>query len=219
MTDKEMREPLFDYLDLTFGKNRVIEEKIIQGSRADVVAVLEGHLAGIEIKSDRDTYTRLSSQVPDYDKNFDYCYLAVGASHEKHAAEHVPDHWGILVIREDGVEEIRPATPSPKLDRKKQLRILWKRELYHILDTHGFPKYRGKSAAFIIEYLIDRLPPEELMRAVTEELFERDYTIFEDAPKVQVKIRKTKAGVKVKRKTAPTLTKHTIGRKSRKRKH
>lgn len=37
-------------------------------SRADVVMVLEEELVGIEIKSDADTYARLSRQVKDYDR-------------------------------------------------------------------------------------------------------------------------------------------------------
>ena len=42
MLDQEMREPLFDYLDENFGKIRILEEKVIRGSRADVLGVLDG---------------------------------------------------------------------------------------------------------------------------------------------------------------------------------
>ena len=55
MLDKDMREPLFDYLDAEFGKVRVLEEKIIRKSRADVLAITDGAIIGIEIKSDSDT--------------------------------------------------------------------------------------------------------------------------------------------------------------------
>ena len=68
MLDQEMREPLFDYLDENFGKIRVIEEKTIRGSRADVLGVLDGYFVGFEIKSDQDTYERLKTQVKDYDR-------------------------------------------------------------------------------------------------------------------------------------------------------
>ena len=59
--DKDIREPLFDYLDETFGKTRVMEEKMMGRSRADVIMVIEDAVVGIEIKSDADTYTRLKS--------------------------------------------------------------------------------------------------------------------------------------------------------------
>ena len=61
--DRDIREPLFDYLEERYGKVRVIEEKQMGRSRADIVMVLPGELAGIEIKSDADTYARLERQV------------------------------------------------------------------------------------------------------------------------------------------------------------
>ena len=63
--DKDIREPLFDFLEENFGKTRIIEEKNIGDSRADVIMVTENGLYGIEIKSDADTYARLSGQVKD----------------------------------------------------------------------------------------------------------------------------------------------------------
>lgn len=70
--DKDIREPLFDFLEETYGKNRILEEKRTGRSRADVVMVTPEALYGIEIKSDADTYTRLAGQVKDYDKFYDY---------------------------------------------------------------------------------------------------------------------------------------------------
>ena len=79
--DKDIREPLFDFLDETYGKIRIIEEKTMGKSRADVVMVTEDALYGIEIKSDADTYVRLASQVKDYDKYYDFNFVVVGTSH------------------------------------------------------------------------------------------------------------------------------------------
>ena len=66
--DKDIREPLFDFLEERYGKVRIIEEKQMGRSRADIVMVLPKEIAGIEIKSDADTYTRLERQV----KNMEY---------------------------------------------------------------------------------------------------------------------------------------------------
>ena len=76
MYDAQIREPLFDYLDEKYPKNRIFEEKIMGKSRADIVMVLDGSLAGLEIKSDADTYTRLERQVADYDLYFKEGYAA-----------------------------------------------------------------------------------------------------------------------------------------------
>jgi len=58
LKDAEIREPLFDFLEEQYGTIRILEEKNIGKSRADVMMVTEGALYGIEIKSDADTYAR-----------------------------------------------------------------------------------------------------------------------------------------------------------------
>ena len=59
LKDKDIREPLFDFLEEQYRKTRIIEEKTMGKSRADVVMVLEEELVGIEIKSDEDFHARL----------------------------------------------------------------------------------------------------------------------------------------------------------------
>ena len=65
--DKDIREPLFDYLEETYGKIRILEEKMMGRSRADVVMVTEDALYGIEIKSDAlsedNTYPHLFAEA------------------------------------------------------------------------------------------------------------------------------------------------------------
>lgn len=68
LLDKDIREPLFEYLEEQHDKVRILEEKTMGRSRADVVMVLEEEVVGVEIKSDADTYARLSRQVKDYDR-------------------------------------------------------------------------------------------------------------------------------------------------------
>ena len=59
LLDKDIREPLFDHLEETYGKIRILEEKTTGRARSDVVMITEDKLYGIEIKSDADTYARL----------------------------------------------------------------------------------------------------------------------------------------------------------------
>ncbi|MCC8068124.1 MAG: sce7726 family protein [Clostridiales bacterium] len=101
--DKDIREPLFDFLEESFGKIRIFEEKRMGGSRADVVMVTPESVIGIEIKSDADTYARLRTQVEDYDKYFDRNYVVVGTSHAFHIEEHVPEYWGIITVERESV--------------------------------------------------------------------------------------------------------------------
>ena len=66
--DRDIREPLFEFLEETYGRIRILEEKTMGKSRADIVMVTPEYLYGIEIKSDADTYARLARQVKDYDR-------------------------------------------------------------------------------------------------------------------------------------------------------
>ena len=63
--DRDIREPLFEFLEEVYGKVRILEEKQMGRSRADIVMVISDAVIGIEIKSDADTYARLERQVKD----------------------------------------------------------------------------------------------------------------------------------------------------------
>lgn len=182
--DADMREPLFDYLEETRGKIRIVEEKQMGKSRADVVMVAGDSLTGIEIKSDADTYTRLARQVKDYNRFFDYNLIVVGSTHAMHVAEHVPDWWGIIsaeVIKGSfDFYEVRICLPNPKPDLKRKLGFLWRPELAHIQELNGMHKYRERSKDFVISKILESAAPETLHRQISEELFERDYTTIEE---------------------------------------
>lgn len=181
--DKDIREPLFDFLEEKYGKIRIIEEKQMGRSRADVVMVMPEAVCGIEIKSDADTYARLERQVKDYDRYFDYNYIVAGTSHAMHVEEHVPDWWGIITVElENGRVDfyvLREAKENPKVDWKKKLNILWRPELSHIQELNQLSKYRQKSKDFVIDKILLNVPQKDLCRQVSEELFERDYNEIE----------------------------------------
>ena len=185
--DKDIREPLFDFLEAEYGKIRIIEEKTIGRSRADAVMVAEDALFGIEIKSDADTYERLSRQVKDYNKYFDYNYVVVGTSHAHHIKEHVPDSWGVITVERDETDDdaldfyiLRRPGRNKKRDILKKISFLWRPELAHILAGAGLPKYSGKNKKYVTKILADKIPEEELDKLISEELFERDYTVFNE---------------------------------------
>ncbi len=184
LLDKDIREPLFDYLEAYYGKIRIFEEKRMGGSRADVVMVTPETVVGIEIKSDADSYTRLKSQVEDYDLYFDQNIVVVGTSHAHHIEEHVPEYWGIITVESESSNPdfyiLRDPKNNPQKNRKKKLSLLWRPELVHIQQLNAMPKYAGKSKEFVIDKILERIPEETLAPQVSEELFERDYsTILE----------------------------------------
>ena len=179
LKDQDIREPLFDFFDEKFGKVRIIEEKQIAKSRADVMLVLA------------DTYARLARQVKDYNKFFDYNYVVVGSSHSKHIEEHVPEYWGIIeaISKEESVEfnVLREPEINKRAQRtykmKRKLSILWRPELSHIQEINGMPKYKQRSKDFVITKIMEKVPWDLLHRQISEELFQRDYNTISEAIK------------------------------------
>lgn len=182
--DSDIREPLFDFLDSSFGRVRILEEKIIGQSRADIVMIATDALYGIEIKSDADTYARLARQVRDYDKYYDYNIVVVGSRHGHHIREHIPDYWGVITVEEIcgkvDFYVLRKPLPNPNVSWEQKLSILWRPELARIQEWHTMPKYKEKSKPFVCRKIAERVPgqiPEEVLRhQVSDLLFERDYT-------------------------------------------
>lgn len=177
--DKDIREPLFDFLDDIYVTNRIIEEKQMGRSRADVVLVTPEAVFGIEIKSDADTYARLKRQVRDYNLFYDYNYVVVGTCHAYHIEEHVPKWWGIITVEmENGKPDfymLRQPDKNPRVKWNRKLSMLWRPELAHIQEINNMPKYKQKSKAFVIDKIIEKIPEKILQFQVCEELMQRDY--------------------------------------------
>jgi hypothetical protein len=181
--DEDIRILLFDYLDRRFPKVRTFEEKNMGHSRSDVIALLPGAIMGIEIKSDADSYTRLATQIKDYDKYFDINFIAVGSSHLARVAEHIPPHWGILLVdqteEEPIVRQMRPPKINPKVKLKFQLAFMWKRELLLLMKANKIETKAVRSRKNMESRLLAGVPEKVLKRQMCYLLFERDYSVFE----------------------------------------
>lgn len=178
--DKDIREPLSDFLEEQYGKIRILEEQVMGQSRADMVMVVYGALYGIEIKSDADTYVRLERQVKDYDLYYDYNIVVVGTRHANHIREHVPEWWGIVTVEKEGDKTdfylLRKPEKNPQMDWNHKIEILWRPELAHIQELNRMYAYKQKSKRFVADKIVETVPKELLGIQVSEELFERDYT-------------------------------------------
>lgn len=185
LKDKDIREPLFDFLEEQYGKIRIVEEKQAGRARADVVMITPAVLYGIEIKSDADTYTRLKKQVKYYDWYYDRNIIVVGTSHAVHVREHVPEWWGVITVEYDENENLdfyvlREASDNPKVNDSKKITFLWRPELNRLLELNGLPKYREKSKQFVQGKLLESVPGDILWPQAYNELFERDYNTIAD---------------------------------------
>ncbi len=178
MNDQEIRKILISFLKVRYEKIRIYQEKSIGGSICDLMTVTD-RITGYEIKSDLDNYSRILTQVAQYDMFFNENYVVVGKSHEKTVEMKVPYFWGIIVISDDNVIVHRSAVPNPQMRIKSQLSILWKLELSNLLNYFRLPMFSMKGKDFISERLIEAVPTDQLSRQIAYELLNRDYSIYD----------------------------------------
>jgi hypothetical protein len=172
----DVRPAFREWLESEYCKepNSLIVEELglCQGSvRADF-AVVNGILKGFEIKSERDTLSRLHKQIPGYSQVFDTVSIATAERHLKEARKSVPRWWGICIIRGAGasaadIEVVRAEKPNPAIDAKSLVQLLWKDEVVSILSKRfPQPKLTTKARRFLWAELVEALSLHEL-RAVT----------------------------------------------------
>lgn len=83
---------------LSLSNNIVAFEMSIGKSRVDICRI-NGHSYAYEIKTQYDTFERLSSQMSDYIETFEKVYLVIPSELKKEAALHIPDSCGIITYR------------------------------------------------------------------------------------------------------------------------
>ncbi|WP_323006440.1 sce7726 family protein [Pseudorhodobacter sp.] len=84
-------------------------------SKADLI-ILNGTATVYEIKSERDTLSRLEKQVTDYQKVFAKIYVIAGADHVEGISDLVPDRVGVMCLRRwNRISTIREAIDCPHL--------------------------------------------------------------------------------------------------------
>ena len=113
--------------------------------RADVVVVAD-LLHGYEIKSARDSRTRLARQVAGYSAVFDFCTLVTEPKHLSAASALLPSWWSVLVVEGDAIRVERTGeqhAPEPEA----LIRLLWKDEMRALYRAHGLWMGRSEGVA------------------------------------------------------------------------
>ena len=143
---------------------RLVEEMGVWSSTVRIdAAVINGQLAGFELKSDSDTLARLPYQRDIYNKVFDRVTLVVGAKHWERALPIIPDWWGVWVAKMKGETAVlvrkRPAKRNPDQDPFVLAQMLWKSEAVEVLKAHGLARgWSSRSAIDISKRLASELP-------------------------------------------------------------
>jgi hypothetical protein len=151
----------------------VIDELGLSHGEALVdVAVINGKIHGYEIKSERDTLTRLPRQEPIYSAVLDLATLVVAEIHLKRAAEMVPGWWALKVAHQVKggpieFETVRQGEQNPNPDPSEIVKFLWREEALMLLEEMGGAKgVRGKSRFLLYDRICQLLSLEDICEKV-----------------------------------------------------
>lgn len=180
MRDSEIRTVLHRRLaarEAGNGHVRIVDEmSVLAGECRIDVAVINGHLEGFEIKSERDTLERLPRQVEAYSKIFDRMTMVCAERHLKSVLSTVPSWWGIEVAKLDRTGSVklvrrREARANRDVEPEAIARLLWRGEtlaaLVELGADHGL---RSKPRQALWTALVAALPKNKLRALVRERL-------------------------------------------------
>lgn len=144
------------------------------------IAVINGHIRGIEIKAEADTLVRLPRQVVAYGGVVDLATLVAADRHIDAAAAQLPDWWGIVEARRTAkgtvaFRRLRDEKVNRGLDPMTLVRLLWRAEVAELLRQLGANEALMRSPrAILYAELVAALPITHLRRAVRETLRARE---------------------------------------------
>lgn len=182
MTESQLRSALRSHLAnaLTVGTGRIVEELGIERGTARIdVALITDRLLGFEIKSDCDTFDRLSNQVHAYNRVFDEITLVTGPALLEDAIRLLPSWWGVMVA-ECGpnyairLRIVRSARKNPIQEALSVAMLLWKPEALDAIAVHVGRNIPSRwTSAKIYAVLAEALPLDSLQRLVATKLTAR----------------------------------------------
>jgi hypothetical protein len=115
----------------------VDELGVLHGAARVDIAVINGHIRGIELKADADTLTRLPRQIDAYGQVVDRASLVTTDRHIDGALMVLPPWWGIVTAgaTASGVQfrRLRPERANPDVDTAALLALLWRSEALDLL--------------------------------------------------------------------------------------
>lgn len=181
MRDGDVRRALHNQLEREHqgdSDTLLVDELSVCGMARVDVAVINGTFSAYELKSARDTLTRLPAQVEWYSKVVDQATLVVADRHLDHAAKLLPSWWGITAA--SGEKEVdlaveRTADRNPCVDPQALVRLMWRSETLAALEDRDLATgLRSKPKAALWDALASALPIDDLRLVVRQSLKARE---------------------------------------------
>jgi hypothetical protein len=149
----------------------IVEEMCLPGHRARLdFAIIGEALWGMEIKSDRDSLSRLSHQTQAYGLILDRATLVVGYRLAARAMKVVPSWWGVMLARpsRERVELItlRDNGENASQDPVVLVSLLWAEEMRALLRDLGEKVPSRVSRSEIRGALVAAVPSHSVLRGL-----------------------------------------------------
>lgn len=146
LRDMDVRKAAYEQL-LTHARHcpdtLVIDELGIEHGAARVdIAVINGHIRGVEIKAEADTLDRLPRQIAAYGRLVDKATLIAADRHIEAATALLPEWWGIIAASRSGngavrFRRLRAERINHGRDSMTLARLLWRDEVVALLRAQG----------------------------------------------------------------------------------
>lgn len=176
LRDRDVRGALIARLEVQHRgePSLVLSEFGVPDARVDV-AVVNGLLHGVEIKSDADTLERLPRQIEAYGRVFDRVTIVVGQCHLDVTLRTVPDWWGVETVTEGPVfAEVRSPEQNPDQSPPDIAALLWRDEALEILASIGCDRgVKSKPRRVVHQRLADSVSLDTLRDLVRAQLKSR----------------------------------------------
>ncbi len=144
------------------------------------IAVINGHIRGLEIKADADVLDRLPGQVVAYGAVVDRATLIASPRHISRALPLLPEWWGVMSAeqRSSGTiafRIVRREHANRSVDPLTLARLLWRPEAAAILRALGITeKHLRQPREDLYRMLVEALPRRVLAERVRRALKVRE---------------------------------------------
>lgn len=172
--DIDIRLALDNQLQSKHGQNPDVlirhELGVDMGNRRIDLAVLNGHLAGWEIKSDKDTLKRLPEQAAAFLKVMDYLTIVTTAKYLDRCAAILPANWGLqeAISGPCGIRIV--SRRAPKINRQTDpfsiAQLLWRDEAMEELKLRGQARGLSSKPRYTIWQRLSEVVPKRELRSI-----------------------------------------------------
>jgi len=144
------------------------------------IAVINGHIRGLEIKADADVLDRLPGQVAAYGAVVDRATLIASPRHIARALPLLPEWWGVMSAEQlasgtIAFRTVRRERANRSVDPLTLARLLWRPEAAAILRSLGTSeKHLREPRETLYRMLIKALPRRVLAERVRHTLKVRE---------------------------------------------